>query len=771
MTCMRWARLATAALSLCLLASATIEAPQSQPWHEGRGVRVATGPMLRPFPDQEQPDTLPTIAHRYAKLVTQHSGLSFIEQPHDSTLAATTAVCAGQADLVLVQGSTSDLPLPCPGLIQSRPFRGGDTVLAGRMDSTLPHDAGNLRNLTLAAVDGGPYPAWMAERHPDVKILAAPNMHAALAMVEAGAADAAIGLEASLRPVFRRDYRSSLRLQAMRGQFPQELHLLARHTDQHLLDRIELALQQISIEEHATLLQHWARQTLSDGLQGTASISARWLVPAVVAAATALLVLMHLARHKRRRSRARKREQAHASSMVNHEVRNAAQAMVTAVDLLRQSALPAGAQELASIAATAGQSLRRLLNRALDFSRLASGTFQPRPEPCAVAAMCTQALHTAMPQAQQKRLSLRLHCKDTLPPVLVDPECLRQILDNLLGNALKFTDVGGVDLRVELDAKVQPAQLQIEVVDSGIGIPPAQMAGLFSPYRQADGGRERGGSGLGLSICRQLAQAMGGTLDAHSVHGRGSRFTLRVPVRVLDDDALEDGQADALAPLSGLRVLLVEDHALNRRVIAERLLLLGAQVQEADGPAAALALQAASPASVVLLDIELDAMDGYALAAQLRELEDMQAHRTRLFALSAHSGDDHLERCRQAGFDQVLVKPLQVEQLLAALEKTDAGLPTAGQLPPQLLADYEEDIRAGLAQLQAAVDGEDAQLLRHHAHRLQGVLQMRGMAAMQDVAGELWGVGNAAVPDWSEARRLLRVLLVWRGALGAAPEV
>ncbi len=764
-----WLRLAVASLAACLLTSATMDGPQPS-GHQRRPVRVATGPMLRPFPEQARPDAPPTIAHRYAKLVAQHSGLSFIEQPHDSTLAAIAAVCAQHADLVLVQGAVTDLPLPCTSLIQSRPFHGGDTVLAGPLGTPLPHDASGLSGLKLAAVEGDPYPAWLAARHPQAQVLAAPNMHAALALVDAGTADAAIGLEASLRPVFRRDFHKRLRVQPLRGHFPHELHLLARHSDQQLIDRIEDALARISIDEHAALLQHWARQTLADRWHHATIRTPRWVLPVISMALLALFVSLAVCRRRRGRLQAQQRERNHASGMVNHEVRNAAQAMVTAVDLLKQSALPAGAHELASIAANAGQTLRRLLNRALDFSRLADGSFRPRPRPCAPAALCAQAVQAATPQAQQRGLRLQLHADEALPPVLVDPDCLRQILDNLLGNALKFTDVGGVDLRVELDAALHPTRLQIEVVDSGIGIAPAQMAELFAPYRQSDGGHERGGSGLGLSICRQLAQAMGGTLDAHSVHGRGSRFILRVPVRVLDEEAIAQEAQDTPMPLSGLQVLLVDDHVLNRRVIAAQLQQLGADVREADGPAAALAQQAASPASVVLLDIELDAMDGYTLATQLRAQERDLVNRACLLALSAHSGDEHLQRCQRAGFDGVLVKPLQIEPLLEALDLGGTESPSATDLTAQLLADYEQDIRAEMALLQQAMDARDAPALRHHSHRLQGVLQMRGVAAMQDVAGELWSVGNAAAPDWPEAQRLLRVLRVWRGDLPAAPE-
>jgi len=216
--------------------------------------------------------------------------------------------------------------------------------------------------------------------------------------------------------------------------------------------------------------------------------------------------------------------------------------------------------------------------------------------------------------------------------------------------------------------------------------------------------------------------------------GRGSRFILRVPVRVLDEGTLAQEARDAPPPpLIGLQVLLVDDHVLNRRVIAAQLQQLGADVREADGPAAALAQQAASPASVVLLDIELDAMDGYTLATQLRAQELDLANRACLLALSGHSGDEYLQRCQRAGFDGLLVKPLQIEPLLKALD----------------------------------LGGTDSLFA---THRLQGVLQMRGVAAMRDVAGELWSMGNAAAPHWPEAQRLVRVLRLWRGDLPAAPE-
>lgn len=525
-------------------------------WTAGRVVRVAAAPTLHPVPeDAADPEVLQTLAHGYAALVARHSGLTFVEVPFPSTLAAMTAVCEGQADLVLAMGAGAGARLPCPSVAPSRSFPGGASVLAGRIGERLPRRVADLGTLRIAAVAGGPYPEWLAQHYPEVPVLPHPSMRAALAAVDAGIADAAIGLESTAGAIARRHFSHSLRLQTVDADLSTQLHLLARSEDQALLDRIEAALDDITLEEHAQLLQRWARQTLPaaldqkvrQGLDGTVL----WMLPALAV----LLAFPLLAARRLRRQKGLDQKQAQMTGMISHEVRNSAQAVMASIDLLGQAPLPAGQRELVAAAATASQALRGLLNRTLDFSRLASGTFRPKRVPCDVPAICTQALQAIAPLAQKKALSLQL-CAPQVPfPMLAtDPDCLRQLLDNLLGNAVKFTDVGGVELRLQLDAPTKNASLLVEVIDSGIGIAAAQMSALFEPFRQADAGRQRGGSGLGLSICRTLAEAMDGTLDVHSVHGRGSRFILRLPVQQVQEDAPATAAASALPRLAGTRI-------------------------------------------------------------------------------------------------------------------------------------------------------------------------------------------------------------------------
>ncbi|QGL65665.1 response regulator [Stenotrophomonas maltophilia] len=739
-------------------------------WTAGRVVRVAAAPTLHPVPeDAADPEVLQTLAHGYAALVARHSGLTFVEVPFPSTLAAMAAVCEGRADLVLAMGADDGARLPCPSLAPSRSFPGGASVLAGRIGERLPRRVADLGTLRIAAVEGGPYPVWLAQHHPAVPVLPHPSMRAALAAVDAGIADVAIGLESTAGAIARRHFSHSLRLQTVDADLSTQLHLLARREDQALLDRIEAALDDITIEEHAQLLQRWARQTLPaalgqkvrEGLDGTVL----WLLPA----AALLLAFPLLAARRLRQQQGLDQKQAQMTGMISHEVRNSAQAVMASIDLLGQAPLPAGQRELVAAAATASQTLRGLLNRTLDFSRLASGTFRPKQAPCNVPAICTQALQAITPLAQKKALSLQLCAPQAPFPMLAtDPDCLRQLLDNLLGNAVKFTDVGGVELRLQLDAPTKNASLLIEVIDSGIGIAPAQMSALFEPFRQADAGRQRGGSGLGLSICRTLAEAMGGTLDVHSVHGRGSRFILRLPVQQVQEDAPATATAAASAPprLAGTRILLVEDHALTRQVIAAQLRRWGATVQEAANAEDALAAQMQAPCPLLMLDIGLPGMDGYALARQLRLHEAEGAPRARLIALSAFTGDDHTLRCQVVGIDAVLLKPLQSDALLQALDQPVPGR-AFESTARELVAAYEEDIDRELQCLHEAIARCDAAQLRHHAHRLQGVLQMLSAGGMDARAGELWELGDRVPPGWDDARQLLAELQSWRGSRGA----
>ncbi|WP_295569128.1 ATP-binding protein [uncultured Stenotrophomonas sp.] len=750
-------------LALLLLPVASAEDASTQHWEPGREVRVATAPALRQMPATLADSApMPSLAHGYASLVERHARLRFLEQAYPSGSASVTAVCQHKADLVLVMGGSRQQPRPCPGLLESAAFPGGRTMLAGRAGQPLPRDVRELGARVLAVVEGGPYADWLALHHPHIQLLRLDDRHATLAAVENGIADVAIGLETTLRPLIRYHFRGQLQLQRFDSEFSTDLHLLTRSEDRQLLLRIEKAMRDITLEEHASLLQVWAQQavpaTIERALDWMRAPSSPWLLT-LLAALAGIPLLWHAVRGHRDR---KGRNQARAVGMISHEMRNAAQTMLASIDLLGQSPSPKGQRELLAAARAAGQSLRSLLNRSLEFSRLASGTYRSHAQPCDVALLCRRSLDALRPQAQQKGLALRFAVEpDPVPTVALDREGVRQIVDNLLGNALKFTDIGCIELRLKLTPANDPQELLLDVIDSGIGIPARQLALLFRPFEQGEGGQARGGSGLGLMIAHDLSRAMGGNLSVHSVQGRGSRFTLRLPVQAVSRNEAPTHTLDNDTPLAGLDLLLVEDHALNRHIISEQLRRLGAEVHALADAASALAEQAKRPRSVVLLDIGLQDMDGYALAAQLRRQAQQPL---RLIALSARKGRRHTMRSRKAGFDASLAKPLKVADLLLALDLPKDGIAVQPAAPAGWDPAYREDIGHELMRIEQALEDTDATALCHHTHRLQGALQMCGAVAQADTAADLWELGQEAAPDWADARRLLQVLQQWHSS-------
>lgn len=753
-------------LTLLLLPGAAAEDATLQHWPPNGHVRVAMPPSLRPMPAALTDNASPaTLAHGYAEIVSRHTRLVFEEIPYPSIEASIHAVCRNEAELVMVFGGARHRAPPCPDLIASGAYPGGATLLAARSGTRLPRDVHELHGWTIAVVRGGPFAGWLAAHHPQIQLRHFPDRHATLAAVAAGLADVAIGLESTLRPMVRRHFNGSLQLQPLESDFSSDLHLLVRRQNEALLRRIDKAVRDITLDEHAGLLHLWAEQALPASLGEALRWARQPPALAWVALIPLLAALPLLWRLRHRLRPGSDRLGARAAGMISHEMRNAAQAMLAAIELLAQSPLRRGQGELVGVAKAAGHSLRALLNRALDFSRVAAGTFTPQPRPCDVLGLCQQVLYAIDPQARRKGLRLQFAAPAApSPSVLVDPDALRQIASNLLINAVKFSDAGSIELRLDLVPPARPRELLLEVIDSGIGIAPDTLKTLFHPFQQGAGGKRRGGSGLGLAICRELARAMGGELTVHSVLGKGSRFILRLPVRAIRAITDPAPARAATAPLAGLALLLAEDHPLTRRVVTEQLRQLGAEVYAAADATEALAEQARHPRSVMLLDIGLRGMDGHALAGELRRQSDTPL---RLIALSARTGRRHLERCRASGFDAVLTKPLRPAQLLQALElHAPQGVAPneATAATDSLLAAYLSDMGNELGSIEGCLRDHNAPALRHHAHRLQGTLQMLGAHEQAALAAALWGLGQRATPDWSAARQLLERLRDWHGA-------
>ena len=389
----------------------------------------------------------------------------------------------------------------------------------------------------------------------------------------------------------------------------------------------------------------------------------------------ALAARMYRGRLRRRSEwqlREHKRELAEQASLaktrflatLGHEVRTPMTGVLGMSELLLGTALDERQKGYTHAIQNAGAHLLRLVNDALDIARIEAGKLELQQQDFDLRALIAEVLGLTAPMAGQRGLSFADEVAPATPLALHgDPLRVRQILLNLLGNAIKFTDKGGVCLRV---SPGQPLGIRFEVVDTGPGLNEEQQARLFQRFEQAEGARTAaryGGSGLGLAICQELALAMGGQIRVESTPGVGTRFVVELPLAA----AAPPGPVPppSAQPARALRVLLVEDDATVAEVICGLLRARGHQVSHAPHGLAALAQTSAYAFDIALLDLDLPGLDGLALARQLR----VQSFAAPLVAVTARADAEAEQLARAAGFDGFLRKPVTGDLLAEAIER------------------------------------------------------------------------------------------------------
>lgn len=345
-------------------------------------------------------------------------------------------------------------------------------------------------------------------------------------------------------------------------------------------------------------------------------------------------------------------------AFLGHEVRNALASLLALTEAWMEGREQPDASSVELAHAVASEAVG-LLNNVLDHARGEAGQLRLEPRPFDLRAALARALALARPRARAKGLALNLDLDPSLPGRLLgDEPRLHQVWLNLLGNALKFTETGGITVRARREAGDVVA---VAVEDTGEGIPADQLARLFHPFQQAEGSYGRaGGSGLGLAICRQLAELMGGAIMAESEPGRGSRFTLRVPL-----PATDGGAPEAPAPRR-LRILAAEDNALARRLLRDLLEAEGHAVRAVPTGAEAVKALAEEAFDLVLMDCRMPVLDGFEATEAIRRMEGERS-RVPILGLTGERGPQELEVGRRAGMNALLEKPVGRAELLEAL--------------------------------------------------------------------------------------------------------
>lgn len=474
---------------------------------------------------------------------------------------------------------------------------------------------------------------------------------------------------------------------------------------------------------------------------------------------------------------------------VSHELRTPLNGVIGMLQMLDDPAVPSPFADYVALALRSGRALLELINDLLDGAKIEAGKLQLEHVEFTLLTVLNDAHAAVTAPANAKGLTLAVEIDATCPArVCGDPTRLRQVLINLLGNAVKFTHSGKVTLR----ATASDDRLRLAVEDTGIGIPADMQALIFEPFTQAEESTTRrfGGTGLGLSICRSLVQLMGGSLRVDSAPGEGSRFSFDIPLEAVGEEggrALETRPAaHGTAPAGEvLRVLVVDDVEINLQVVSALLRRLGAEAVVTTGGRQALALARTTRFDLVFMDCQMPELDGCAATRiMLAELGDDCPV---IVAMTANAGDEDRRRAAAAGMSDYLTKPVELDRLAAVLRRWGRRRPDTPKLAPlqrgtldelretlgaeacaELVTAFVDTVQTRLDDLDSALRSKDWQAMRSLAHALTGVslnLGAERLAALARALEETCMAGDA--PDAGAVERMRVALAEIRADLAA----
>ncbi|HWE05051.1 MAG TPA: response regulator [Tepidisphaeraceae bacterium] len=467
---------------------------------------------------------------------------------------------------------------------------------------------------------------------------------------------------------------------------------------------------------------------------------------------------------------------------MSHEIRTPITAIIGFADLLLNAGqTPVDRAECTQIVRRNAKHLLELINDILDLSKIEAGQMRAEKIECDLPQLMSDILSTTKPRAAEKALDFSIHFTGKIPrSIRTDSLKLRQILVNLVGNAIKFTERGSVAMNVRCEPENSADMLRVEVVDTGIGLTREQSDRLFQPFTQADESMTRrfGGTGLGLTISRRLARLLGGDITLQSVQGVGSTFTVSVECGPLGGVTLLEGLTESELPATvnslaiphiTLRghILLAEDGRDNQRLLTTHLRTAGAQVTVADNGRIAVDKTATESFDLILMDMQMPEMDGYSAAAELRR----RGFTLPIIALTAHAMAEDRTKCLASGCSDYLSKPVTMEMLLKTVSR-HLGQYVPDSIPPapappavtassgngqkivstlghvrgmkKIIDEFVEGLSAEITKIQDLLRRDDLPSLKRVAHQLRGTGGGYGFDTITELAGGIEDAIKAA---------------------------
>ena len=689
-----------ASVRMTILQRWSADGPQiNNPWHfkptagelrwmiEHPRIKVAINDQFMPLSFVDEQGEFKGLVADLLATLSVRTGIEFEAVRAHTVLEVVALVKSGKADML--GGITRSTALENK-LTFTRPYLITPFVLTTPIGPDGPQTLDDMAGLRVALVRGNALREFIVQNHRNVTVVDADNAPAALEMVAKGKADAAISTLASARFLVSRRFAKQLKITSTVGTQPEQIGFATADDNPHLSAILSKALLSLTPGDMSELSSRWRTDTSpveSFWLRNRAEIIQGFTIAAallLVAIAWITYLQRVIARRqqlvnelnaaKQRADEANRAKTTFLATM-SHEIRTPMNAVIGMLELAMKKAdqgiIDRFAIEVASVSA---RELLDLIGDILDIARIESGHLSLNPKRSNIKSLVEAVTRMFDGLARQKQLSLVCESSPAADvDVLIDPIRFKQIVSNLLSNAIKFTNKG----EVRLTLTVQPAHdaqhlsVCLRVADTGVGISVQDQSRLFSPFVQASNNTQssRQGSGLGLVICRELCEMMGGQLHLDSLEGLGTQIDIVMVVPVLEH---EEHAVDGHEPEPGigrsLNILVVDDYPANRMLLAQQLSYLGHRVTDAENGVLGLKAWRLGYFDVVITDCSMPLMNGYQLAQAIRAEEAQLARAAcQIFGFTANAQPGEVERCLEAGMDQCLFKPISLKDLSACL--------------------------------------------------------------------------------------------------------